>query len=198
VVGQFSLDPVKVADNEVTAPEDQAAFKPIKTPRAYQRFNLDGLVRYCLRNPDKQWQAYVQVFRKGVVELVDGVILQVASPDRLLHARGIEDRILSAGSRFLQGLTEHGLHPPVYFAVSLLDVEGFAMPREGYDLERAKATPVTKPNLILPEVGIEAFSQPLDIVLRPVFDMIAQAAGWPGSPNYDEAGRWAGAEDSSS
>jgi hypothetical protein len=46
--------------------------------------------------------------------------------------------------------------------------------------------------LIIPEILIENFDGSPVRELRPTIDAIWNAAGWPGSPHYDELNNWDG------
>ena len=46
--------------------------------------------------------------------------------------------------------------------------------------------------LIIPEVLIESVDGPSVLEMRSTIDAIWNAAGWPGSPHYDEFGNWDG------
>ena len=49
---------------------------------------------------------------------------------------------------------------------------------------------VDRDNLLLPEIMVESLDDPPGMFMKPVFDMVWQSAGQPGSPNYDESGQW--------
>jgi hypothetical protein len=52
---------------------------------------------------------------------------------------------------------------------------------------------IDRDDLLVPEALIENLDQPADKVMQPQLDAIWNAAGYAGSPNFDEAGKW-GAE----
>lgn len=76
--------------------------------------------------------------------------------------------------------------------LSLLGVSGYTMSvsREhlvifGIDEEY----PIDRNDLILPEVMVETFDVDVAQVLRPAFNAIWNATGWPRCMNYDEEGQ---------
>jgi len=42
----------------------------------------------------------------------------------------------------------------------------------------------------LPEVILENYPSDIALTLKPTFDAIWNAAGWPASLNYDDQGEW--------
>ncbi len=46
--------------------------------------------------------------------------------------------------------------------------------------------------LLLPEIVIESYDVIAEDILRPCFDSIWNACGFPRSPNYDDTGEWVG------
>lgn len=55
---------------------------------------------------------------------------------------------------------------------------------------REHGYPIDRDALISPEILVESFEIDPTKVMRPIFDSIWNAAGWPRSMNYDEAGEW--------
>jgi hypothetical protein len=44
--------------------------------------------------------------------------------------------------------------------------------------------------VLLPDVLIQDFAQPLESTCRPIFDAVWNAGGYPKSMNYDDNGNW--------
>lgn len=55
---------------------------------------------------------------------------------------------------------------------------------------RSFGSPIDRDVLLVPEVVVEDFNVASDQVMKPIFDAVWNAAGWPGSHNYDNAGNW--------
>ena len=77
--------------------------------------------------------------------------------------------------------------------LSLVGAEGYQLsytePNLGYmppGVERR----IDRDVLLLPEVIVEDFEADPREYMRPVFDAVWNAAGWPRSMNYDEEGKW--------
>ena len=50
--------------------------------------------------------------------------------------------------------------------------------------------PIDKDTIILPESVVENLSIPVGKVLKPVFDLVWNACGFPRSENFDPEGNW--------
>jgi hypothetical protein len=85
-------------------------------------------------------------------------------------------------------LTRLRLGPPYALRYSLLNAEPARLTRDGMGLD---ADRFDRGILLFPDI---ATSDPVDadIILRPLFDLVAQAAGITAAPNYDANGRWQG------
>ena len=161
-------------------------FEPLSLNRGgyqYPRFNFDGLI-------SNLHGTYTQVFRNGIIEAVDTTILGVSRELRVTAGHIYEKRLLEAIKRYLAAQKQLGVEPPIFVMISLLEVKGFKIRFDGLEnwiieedhiIDRAK--------LILPEIMIDNFDNKLTEVMRPVFDTIANAAGWARSMTYDENGK---------
>jgi hypothetical protein len=49
---------------------------------------------------------------------------------------------------------------------------------------------VDRDYLLIPEILVESYDTPASEILRPAFDAVWQACGFPRSLNYDEQGNW--------
>jgi hypothetical protein len=70
--------------------------------------------------------------------------------------------------------------------LSLLGAKGFIMFVDNW--YRVDQTPIDRDAMLIPEVLIENTSERSESLLRPVFDMIWNAAGWARSAHYDKDG----------
>jgi hypothetical protein len=104
-----------------------------------------------------------------------------------------EPNILAESERYLKLLKEIGVSPPLIFFLSLTGVAGYKMSnkmRLPVEYCRLEQTPIRDSVLLFPEIVIDSFSQPIDRLLRPVFDRLWNAVGFERSPNYDDEGKW--------
>jgi hypothetical protein len=191
-----AFDPAFKADVSVLE-EKVWHFTPIDTSRVGGwRYNLDGLVTYGFsRNPSLS-RSYLQVFRNGCIEAVEASMMRV--PDNqppVISSGGYEKELLNALPRFLSIQKKLGVEPPVFVMVSLLGVYDYLVKPAGttdFDplwwMDQAK--PIDRDTLLLPEIVINTFEPNPAEAMRPIFDAIWNASGWPRSLNYDDEGNW--------
>jgi hypothetical protein len=163
--------------------------KLINTGGSNFRYNLDGLLIYD-NSAGIPNEGYVQVFRSGTIEAVDAFMLRVRNGKRNIPGVSFENRILESLVRYMNLLGAWEIPGPYLIMLSLLGVRGYQMasPREAY-LTAATPHSIDRDALILPEIMLEDYTQPVDQQLRTLMDTIWQSAGWARSPYYDEMGK---------
>ena len=129
--------------------------------------------------------AYLQVFRNGIIEAVDASILQPESGKLTIPSLLFERVLLDALPRFLSIQKQIGVESPFLIMISLLGVSSYTMSSNN---PRVHTYPIDRDALILPEIIVENFECNPSEVMKPIFDAIWNAAGWPRSMNYDENG----------
>jgi Putative DNA-binding domain len=169
-------------------------------PPTSLRFNLDGIARTAqwtksAATPTMIPAGYVQVFRNGIVEIVDVTILGINDDKKVLLGEVFEIRLLQAVKLHMELLQFLGVEPPVFIMVSLLGVKGYKINRGASSLNYAGnyTEEIDRTNLIIPEVMIDTFNGGNDHiteVMRPIFDATWNAANHAFSPNYDGEGKY--------
>ena len=154
------------------------------------RFNLDGyLVIHPFKNDPQHAFAYVQAFRDGSVEVCITGLMCEEDGDTPLRAKSVEREVAKVVNQMLTFQFEIGAEAPMVVMMSLLGVQGYRIP--GSDRHPWEADPIIdRPDLILPEVMVDDLQSSAATVMRPVFDTMWNASGWPRSPSYDEDGIW--------
>jgi hypothetical protein len=167
------------------------AFRPIRPASQgwNWRVNFDGVVCYEPGANNEPTWSYVQVFRSGAIEAVDAFLLRPRPESEGLIPSGALERALITGlQQALQITHDLGVSAPVVSAVSLLGVRGFTMwidPRWFGSNET-----IDRNDLLVPEALIEDMDQPATALMHPQLDAIWNAAGYPGSPYFNDAGEW--------
>lgn len=154
-------------------------------------FNTDGLLRI---DPglDGKAHGYLQLFRNGVTESVDG---------HTMVGRGREDGLPSTKCAkdlvtFVEGscgiLREIGAHPPVSILVSLMGVLNVPLLVSAGEVGVSAyyARPFDRGKILLPEVQLEDLNAQVRTLLKPTLDALWQAAGLPRCACYDPNGDW--------
>jgi Putative DNA-binding domain len=149
------------------------------------RHNFDGFLTYTGTNEPKTARSYAQIFRHGSIEAVEAYLLREDDGARTIPIDPFEDTLLEALPRYLALQKHLGVEPPLFIMLSLLGVVGY---RVDTGARRLPALSIDRDALVIPEVMIESFEcNPAD-VMKPLFDVIWNAGGFPGCMNYDETG----------
>lgn len=153
------------------------------------RFNLDGLLARISR---EESAGYLQVFRNGIIESVDTLLLNSEHSRTLsFDAVELEESIIQATYRYMALLRNLEVSPPYMLSLSLLRVEGYVLRDDRNDITvKAKRTPIDRPDLLIPARLVEENPANAGQILRPVFNAIWNAAGFGKCIHYDEDGNW--------
>jgi len=158
--------------------------KPYSGGYNYPEYKFDGLL-------SNQQGTYTQIFYNGGLEAVDTTILSASRDLRITTGNIYEKRLLGTLERFLAAQRRVGVEPPLLVMVSLLEVEGYTVGFDGFDIwgYQEQYHRIDRPKLVLPEILIDSFDCNITEAMRPAFDAIANAAGWARSMTYDENGK---------
>jgi Putative DNA-binding domain len=175
---RFNIDPLMNADK-------RGLIEPLRLASGGfppSQYNFDGLLI-------AEQDTYVQVFRNGSIEAVDTSILNAAREKRFTRGFMYETNLLQAIRRYLDALEGLDVEPPLFVLVSFLGVKDYRILFNPDVFEDIYDHRIDRSNLIMPEVVIDSYDCNLTEVMKPIFDTIANAAKWPGSMMYDEAGK---------
>ncbi|MBY0579946.1 MAG: ATP-binding protein [Burkholderiales bacterium] len=145
------------------------------------RLNLDGHVNYTGDgvNPAR---AYVQVFRSGIIEAVEGIAPW--ENELTIWPAHFEPSLVKALSLYLQFLYGMEVEPPFFIFLSLIGVSGyrFRLPQR-YFLHN----PVSdRDSIILPEAVVSNFETLSQETLIPLFKMLWNSFGLSREQNFLE------------
>jgi hypothetical protein len=158
------------------------------------RLNFDGIVTYSFRDEKTRGPySYVQLFRSGAIEAVEGRRIKDYDGDKLIPGTSWEDEILKALSPYVGFVSTLGVQPPIAIMLSLIGVQGYSM-HTGFGLD--KGNPIDRDILLVSDLLVETFDgfDP-GKVMRPAFDAVWNAAGLSQSLSYDKDGQWRKAGD---
>jgi len=178
-----AFDPAKKYDLDSL---DSGSLQPIYTSGWNHRYNFDGVLAYGQFPKSTSAHSYLQIYRNGIIEAVEAFLLR----DGVIPSVAFEEELLKALPRFLAIQKKLGVEPPLFIMLSLLGVSGYIMAVDRARFGWRDDYPIDRDALIVPEILIESFECDPAEVMRPIFNAIWNAAGWPRSMNYDENGRW--------
>jgi hypothetical protein len=174
-----------------------ALLRPIVGSTSRTQFNLDGFL--ISAGPRERPDGYVQVFRDGGIEAVAVGMLAPTLltsdavwnfPPGFKAVRGtlIESQLIEAVTGYCGFWQQAQVLPPLVFGLTLSGIGGLGILPAS--LAKLRYTTFDREVVICPEVWRNDVAGPVDIALRPLFDLVWNAAGWPESPHYGEDGRW--------
>ena len=165
-------------------------FPPLGLSGFSYRLNSDGFVSFSGGRTSRDFQAaYSQLFRNGIVEGVNAELVSGNDEGKYFQSVAFEERIIQTVRHYLDLMRRLQLESSFVVMLSLLGVQGcfmYTSPRYNFGERHS----IEKRNLILPDILVN--EQPTDSasMMRPIFDMVWQACGYPRSLNYDEQGNW--------
>ena len=157
-----------------------------------RRYNVHGILSYS-PSQERTCYAYGQLYRNSIIELVDRYFFSRHNIDNktiplaaLRHFESaIVDSIISC-IKFYQG---QNISPPIIASITYLGLDKHMLQKIMY----ASVLPdiINHANRIeTPQILIDDYSADLYALMKPTFDTLWNAFGYPRSENYDENGDW--------
>lgn len=140
------------------------------------QYNSDGFLTYghSVTNTKGLVGSYVQVFHNGIVEAADLRLLLDGYIKGPVFKQGLAEALI----RFLSCQQKLGVEPPLFAMLSMIKIKDFQLFTGQDSLESRK---IEKEDLLFPEVQIDDFNPDPSEALKPLFDMVWNAAGLPES-----------------
>lgn len=157
----------------------------VKNMAHTQDYNFDGLIDF-IQGADGNCLSYVQLYRDGIVEAVEGFCFGSERKDIPIYS--LEQEIILNTEYYLSLQKEMGIEPPVICYLALLGVEGHSIAVKSIDTHFLNIHPFDREDLILPKIVIEKFEINEAEMFRVSFDRIWNACGYPRSLQYNENG----------
>ncbi len=173
----------------------QIASHPEKIPPIYSyggsnRYNLDGFLTYS-EDQERKTYSYVQLFRNGIIEAVEGLVLEPREGKLIIPSIAYEEELIKSLSDYLSLLKTLNVEPPIFIFLTLLGVKGYSMSVDRFKFPTRRSHTIDRDILLLPEVVTESYDVSAEQVLKPCFDSIWNACGFASSFNYNKQGEWA-------
>jgi hypothetical protein len=163
---------------------------PIQNNSYNNRHNLDGFLSYNMSRTGGASPGYTQVFRSGAFEAVDADLFNSSADLKLVASTYVEQHILQATARYLKTAKQIGTPLPLIVMVSAFGLKGYGIATSSAYQNFRPTHLIDRDTLLFPDVLLEDYSTPADVVLKPIFDAFWQSAGFPACQHYTEKGRW--------
>lgn len=154
------------------------------------RVNLDGALGVRNQNDVGATHGYTQFFRNGFIESVYVLPDRPNEAWRVLPGADYEDGAAQFLTHVRVELEHFGFHPELSAMMSLLGADRIQLGfnRFNWNLDATQGV-FDRSTVVLPDVLVPAESES-HVGLKPMFDLVWQAAGMHGSINFNEAGAW--------
>jgi hypothetical protein len=163
---------------------------PICASGCNQRVNFDGLVTYMDIREEKYAYNYTQIFHNGIIEAVDGFLLQSREEGKIgIPSGAYEKKLIQALNKYFIVCSKLDIDFPMWVCLSLIGVKDYMM-WVNNSLWFREVHPIDRNELIIPEIRVEHENIPSEYILKSAFDSIWNACGYERSFNYDDNGKW--------
>jgi hypothetical protein len=167
--------------------------------RFSSRFNLDGILLFLDFRDGSPPPEYLQMYRQSHIEYVNGYILGSdffgAPKSNKIPIMEVEREVTKISKNILDFQQSLGVETPTVLSLNFLHVKGFVFGTpSNLRVETAYHNHgIDRDDIFLPDILIDTYPKTVEEMarnLKPIFDSIWNAAGWPQSMNFDEYGNW--------
>lgn len=162
---------------------------PINSGGGYPRYNLDGLLHHS-ESKNGRSRSYTQLFRNGIIEAIEGLLLRPRTGGLLIPAVAYEMELIRSLRQYLSVLKTLHVEMPLFVFLTLIGVKGYSIGRDDAVQSADEVDRIDRDVLLVPEVIMESYDKVAEDVLRPCFDTIWNACGYSRSLNYNDSGEW--------
>lgn len=193
---QFVLHMIPINSFSVQEKIESKKFNAlINTPNSLQdyrkEFNFDGFVFHNRFDQINLADRYCQIFRNGIIELVNADFTDIMDNCKLIFGKKFERFYIEEMSTWIELLKFLGFNPPFVLLFSVLGIRGYKFSLNDNHFYRIANKPITTDNLLVHDILAESnFMDEHDKYLKMIFDPIWNACGFPGSLNYNASDRW--------
>ncbi|AGA89729.1 putative transcriptional regulator with HTH domain [Thioflavicoccus mobilis 8321] len=152
------------------------------------RFNLDGVVNYS-GGRGAPSSSYSQLYRNGLIECVEN--LEWGSNAKGISSLAYERDAIETVTSAFELYQKVGIDPPALIYLTFIGIWGYRFFVDQNKFIREEEV-ADRDDLLVPDIHVLDFDEPVEKILKPVFDMVWNAFGYLRSFNYDADGRWVG------
>lgn len=142
---------------------------------------------------DPSINAYSQLFRDGGIEAVSGGLVRLdPTSHHTFYGIHIERSLVQVLGNYQRLWVLLDVTGPFVVGLALSGVRGcriVAGPQFGFDDRKE----IDRDMVFVPDLVIEDIAHEPSALLRPLFDVLWNAGGWPASPFFRADGTWTGA-----
>jgi len=167
--------------------------KPINLSTQCFRYNFDGLL-HTSETAKRGVYGYVQLFRNGMVEAIDGSLLEPTDEALIIRGLAYERQLINSTSEYLHLLEGLNIEPPILLFLTLIGVKGYSITFVAPGRTEMPITgtvdTIERDLLLVPEIVIESYDVTVSEAMKPCFDSVSNASGLSRSLSYNDKGKW--------
>ncbi len=173
---------------------DAIASSPRTMPPIYAhgwntRHNLEGFLAYSEYEKGKS-SSYMQLYRNGIIEAVEGLLLERDEGKLLIPSIAYEKELIESLDNYLSIFKTLNVEPPIFVFLTLLGVKGYSMGVNRWRYSIHETHTIDRDILLLPEAVVENYDSTAAKILKPCFNSIWNACGFPRALYYNEKEEW--------
>jgi hypothetical protein len=154
------------------------------------RFNVDGYLMSGVYS-DRGIRNYVQIYRNGTLEILNTFFVSAERQGgKWLRLQTIEDEFLRFASLAKEIESDLGTEMPLVLMASVLRTQDVKLTWNDPFRFPTTLVPLRKDVVLVPDVIMQDANTEIAETLRPVFDVLSNAGGYPNSYSYDQNGQW--------
>jgi hypothetical protein len=157
--------------------------RPIGVSSIDWQINVDGVLHFAA-NREEILSNYVQLYRNGSIEVADEFAF--TSDERgnsLAPLKAIEERINKHLPKYLECMKEIEASPPVYLFLSILGGRGCRAYTDSLLSDVMSLPQLKRDPLMLSEIVIDDLTADLQTAIKPLYNRLWNAFGFPESPS---------------
>ncbi len=196
VVHIVPLESMQQGGNIVTVPElKQDIFSPLGGGSYNSRINLDGVVNYCSLPGQQVNNAYIQLYKTGIIETVSTGLLKLGATRKAIYVDkdfSVEEKIITFISDALVYMQKLNIQPPLYLFLHFINVKGFEISSSRLHQSILGQKAIQTENIFLPEIVLQSYPDNVGWLIKEWFDAIWNASGYERCRSYDANGNFTG------
>jgi hypothetical protein len=152
------------------------------------KYNIDGIIKIDESPSNKDNFAYIQFYRNGIIESVEGKFL-IDEDAKCIPLVKFEENLIKSVDNYLKVLKDLNINPPILVQISIANIKNCSRCISSH-FSGEKPTEIHKDIIQLPEAIIQNYDIMGEMVLHNALDALSNACGLPKSSNYDDKGHW--------
>ena len=147
------------------------------------QINIDGVLHF-MANRKEVLSNYVQLYRNGIMEIADEFAFTTdENGNKLAPLKSIEERINNHLPQYLKCMEDIDVSPPIYLFLSIVGGRGCRAYTDSLLSDVMSHPQLKRDPLMLPEIEIDDLTADVKTAIKPLYNRLWNAFGFPGSPS---------------